>query len=183
VGLLPLSHAAWQRRLCRGWSHGGSGTAGLLPRSAGARLPGSSAPGQGCSWHIPERVRTSPPAPRCALPHRPRCVLSAWGWRPGPAPLPVATHRPRCSLLQWLPALGAQGVCASCPPPSCPAAPRGLACGSTPSPAMPGSRAVSQAHPSRTLAACADGRPASGLPQGWGTASYQRAPAAAVPGL
>lgn len=61
------------------------------------------------------------------------------------------------------------------PPPSWPAAPLGLACGSTPSPAVPGSRAACQGHPSHGLAVRADGRPAGRLLRGSGTASYQRA--------
>uniref|UniRef100_A0A8C8A7F5 PDZ and LIM domain protein 7 n=1 Tax=Otus sunia TaxID=257818 RepID=A0A8C8A7F5_9STRI len=49
MGLLSPSHPAWWLWPCRGWRRGGSGSAWLLPCSAGAWLPGSSAPEQGCS--------------------------------------------------------------------------------------------------------------------------------------
>lgn len=155
--------------------------AGLLRCLAGAQLPGSSVPRQGCSWHIPERVRTSPPAPCQALPRLPRCVLSARGWRPGPAPLQQVPGHPAdgCGgFLPWLCAGG--GLYLMSPHPAGLLSSWGWRAAAPP--AWPCWEAEQRAKPA----------PAAGwqcvlmareVPQGSGMASYQRAPATAVPGL
>lgn len=106
---------------------------GVCYSQAAPLLPGSSVLGQGYSLHIPERVRTSP----CStLPYLLCCVLGAgdpallpcWGPAPllGPCPWqPTSPPSNCCGGFQ--PRLHSRGVCASCPSPSWPTAPLGLA--------------------------------------------------------
>lgn len=129
----PLSMGAGVRGGCLA-------AAGLLPCLDEAHLPwhqGRDAPSASLSGQGPA------PSPCRALPHLPRFVLSVWGRRTDSSP--PACHDPTAHCLAdrggAFPWLRAGGLCALRPCTQLPAAPLGLAGGSTPCPAVPGCRA------------------------------------------